>query len=67
MKNVAVEFEIPEWISSGLKSNAYERFGGVIRNSRTKEVVAWLRETSPNLTQAGTLLSGIGWLLAYLI
>ena len=60
MKNVDVEFEIPEWISSGLKSNAYERFGGVIRNSQTKEVIAWLREASPNLIQAGTLLTGIG-------
>lgn len=42
MKNVTVEFEIPEWISSGLKSNAYERFGGVIKDSQTKEVVIFV-------------------------
>ena len=39
-------FELPHWIAEGLGSGAYERIGGVILNSGTKQVVAWLREAS---------------------
>lgn len=60
MDSVAVHFEIPESISSGLKSKAYERVGGVIRDSQTKQIVAMLRETTPNLSQASTILSQFG-------
>lgn len=43
-----------------MKTKAYERVGGVIRDSQTKHIVAMLREAAPNLTQASTILSQFG-------
>ncbi len=60
MDTVTATFSIPEWIEQGLKSQTYERVGGVIRDSQTKHIVAMLREAAPNLTQASTILSQFG-------
>lgn len=40
-----VLFEIPDDIAAGLGKGAMERVGGVIRDTSSKQVVAWLRET----------------------
>lgn len=47
METLAATFQVPAWIRSGLTSGSYERVGGVIREAGSKQVVAWLRETSP--------------------
>ncbi|MBN3922405.1 hypothetical protein [Nostoc sp. NMS4] len=60
METVTATFLIPDWINEGLKTKAYERVGGVIRDFRTKQIVAMLRETVPYLTQASTILSQFG-------
>jgi tetratricopeptide (TPR) repeat protein len=60
MKTVTATFAIPDWINQGLKAQTYERFGGVIRDSQTKHVVAMLREAVPSLIQASTILSQFG-------
>lgn len=60
METVTATFSIPDWINQGLKTKAYERVGGVIRDFRTKHIVAMLRETVPYLTQASTILSQFG-------
>lgn len=60
MDTVTATFSIPEWIEQKLKSQTYERVGGVIRDSQTKHIVAMLREAAPNLTQASTILSQFG-------
>jgi hypothetical protein len=39
-----VVFEIPPHLQTGLLSGVLERVGGVVRDSATKQVVAWLRE-----------------------
>lgn len=44
MSPVTATFMIPESIRAGLSSGIYERIGGVIRYSDSKQVVAWLRE-----------------------
>jgi hypothetical protein len=41
---VEVSAGIPQSLSDGLAKGLYERFGGAIRESASKEVVAWLRE-----------------------
>ena len=56
MKKVTATFIIPDWINQGLKAQTYERFGGVIRDSQTKHLVAMLREAAPTLIQASTTL-----------
>ncbi|MEH2355330.1 hypothetical protein [Nostoc sp.] len=60
METVTATFSIPDWINEGLKTKAYERVGGVIRDFRSKQIVAMLRETVPYLTQASTILSQFG-------
>lgn len=50
-------FEIPDWIVEGLKCGEYVRIGGVIRDAKTKQIIAMLRETVPNSLQASTLIS----------
>ncbi|MFW9258540.1 hypothetical protein [Nostoc sp. CALU 546] len=60
METVTATFSIPDWINEGLKTKAYERVGGVIRDFRTKQIVAMLRETVPYLTQPLTILSQFG-------
>lgn len=60
METITATFSIPDWINEGLKTKAYERVGGVIRDFRTKQIVAMLRETVPHITQASTILSQFG-------
>ena len=54
MLPLEVVFEVPSEIFRGLATGALERVGGVIRESGSKKVVAWLREggriaDNPNL------------------
>ncbi len=44
MPQIEVMLEIPLKIAAGLASGQLERVGGVIRKTRSKEIVAWLRE-----------------------
>lgn len=60
MDTVTATFSIPDAIDQGLKNGNYVRFGGVIRDAQTKQVVAMLREVAPNLTQGTTILSQLG-------
>lgn len=39
-----VMFDVPAAIVNGLNSGAFERIGGVVRDSSSKEIVTWLRE-----------------------
>lgn len=58
MDILTVAFDIPPQIAQGLANQTLERVGGVIRNAQTKEVVAWLRESSNgSITQAPPLLN----------
>ncbi len=45
---IEVSFDVPMAIAQGLGSGQLERVGGVIRNTKTKEIVGWLREASTN-------------------
>jgi hypothetical protein len=56
MNTVNATFVISEEIAEGLRNGTLERVGGVIREPQTKQVVAWLRETTPNASQMSTLL-----------
>jgi len=47
MTPISVSLEVPAHIALGLITGTYERVGGVIRATDTKQVVLWLRETSP--------------------
>lgn len=42
-RNVAVYFEVPEFIETGLIDGSMERVGGVIRYSDNQQTIAWLR------------------------
>ena len=44
MTPLNVVFDLPAALANGLQNGAYERVGGVIRDSNSKQVVAWLRE-----------------------
>jgi hypothetical protein len=46
MSIVQATFHIPEHIAQGISKRIYERVGGVVREAGSKQVVAWLRETS---------------------
>lgn len=60
MNTVEVTFAVPDWIASRVESQAYERVGAVIRDAQTKEVVTWLREVAPSLSQASKIFSQFG-------
>jgi hypothetical protein len=60
MNTVEATFVVPEWITEGLKSQAYQRVGGIIRDTQTKHIVAMLRETALSLSQTSPLLSQFG-------
>ncbi|TAE60882.1 MAG: hypothetical protein EAZ87_04135 [Nostocales cyanobacterium] len=49
MKTVTTTFALPDSIAEPLAVGMYERVGGVIRDTQTKQVVAWLREINPDL------------------
>lgn len=57
MDTLTATFTLPGWIAEGLASGAYERVGGVIRETGTKQIVSWLREAD------ASNLSGIPGLL----
>ncbi len=64
---IRVEFEVPDDIKKGLRNRTLERFGGVIRASDSKQIVAFLREggsrsrsPSSGLTLLPTLLRATG-------
>ena len=62
MKTITTSFALPDSIAEPLAIGMYERVGGVVRDTQTKQVVAWLRETNPdlsilNLNPVGTLSS----------
>ena len=59
-------FDIPDWILQGLKTGEYVRIGGVIRDGNTKQIVAMLREVSPNISGIGNLLSSVSPVLGIL-
>ena len=44
--------ELPEYLQAGLSAGMYERIGGIIRESNSKQIVAWLRDGS-QLAQPG--------------
>lgn len=44
MYTIETSLQVPEYIARGLSSRALERVGGVIREAKSKHVVAWLRE-----------------------
>lgn len=46
MSNLSVLFSVPPAIETGLATGQLQRVGGVIVDSTSKQVVAWLRETS---------------------
>lgn len=47
MSRMSVMFEVPEWVTEGLRKGTLERVGGVIRDRYGKKSVrAWLREGS---------------------
>lgn len=54
-------FHVPEYIEQGLSNGIYERVGGVILKSNSKQIVTWLRETSeagvPDLSSVFSLSS----------
>lgn len=56
MSQVSATFVVSEEIAEGLNNGTLERVGGVIRETHTKQVVTWLRETTPNISQAPMLL-----------
>ena len=60
MENFTATFVIPNLIAEGLKNQAYERVGGVIREVGSKKVITWLREVSPTLIQSSTIFSQFG-------
>lgn len=39
-----VEFDVPQHIEQGLVNGQLERVGGVIRDTESKQIIAWLRE-----------------------
>lgn len=59
-------FDIPNWILQGLQTGEYVRIGGVIRDSNTKQIVAMLREVSPNISGIGNLLTSASPVLGIL-
>ncbi|MGJ3239827.1 MAG: hypothetical protein ACFE0Q_14040 [Anaerolineae bacterium] len=67
MPNIQVLFQVPPIIEAGLQSGLYERMGGVVRDTQSKQVVMWLQEggqaaSNPNVANGlmGTLLQQTG-------
>jgi len=58
--------ELPDWILQGINNGDYVRIGGVIRDAKTKQIIALLREVSPNMDEASTLLSQLGSCVSFL-
>ncbi len=63
LSDIAVHFEVPEFIEIGLKDGTLERVGGVIRYSEDQQILAWLRQGG----QVGQLAESSASLLQRLI
>jgi tetratricopeptide (TPR) repeat protein len=50
---VTATFHIPQHITEGLTNGTLERVGGVIRDAKSKQVAAWLREIADVTNQSG--------------
>lgn len=48
MDTLTATFQVPDWIQDGLETGEYERVGGVIRETDTGQITAWLRESDPS-------------------
>jgi hypothetical protein len=48
MNTVNATFQIPGYIAQGLSTGTYERVGGIVRETGSKQIVAWLREIYEN-------------------
>ena len=48
MKTVNATLNIPAHIARGLSNKSYQRIGGVVRESKSKKIIAWLREVGEN-------------------
>jgi len=59
MKAIDVTFDIPPNLAMGLVSGKLERVGGVVRDSTTKQVKAWLRETGKPIASEVLSLSSV--------
>jgi len=59
MINLHTRFEIPDWIQQGLKAGECVRYGVVIREAKTKLIVAVLREITPDISQPLSLLTQV--------
>src|SRR3712207_1807882 len=60
MEALNIMVELPAAIAEGLKSGAYERIGGVVREVQSGRVVAWLRDVGDQAKRAkGALPSGL--------
>ena len=46
MKTIEIKLTISDQIAKSLADGTYERVGGIIRESRSKQIVAWLREVA---------------------
>jgi hypothetical protein len=60
MSTVNATFYIPKLIEQGLSNGTYERIGGVIRESNSKQIVAWLREGSDASKILESVLLNVG-------
>ena len=56
MSDIRVHLSMPAVIEQGLASGRMERVGGVIRYADSKQIVAWLRESSKAVSVADDLL-----------
>ena len=59
MKAIDVTFHVPPDLTEGLASGELERVGGVVRDSTTKQVKAWLRETGKPIASEVLSLSSV--------
>ncbi|MHA1682988.1 MAG: hypothetical protein ACTSUE_18760 [Promethearchaeota archaeon] len=48
MPTIKTSFWLPQWVINGLKKKTYERAGSIIRESRTKQIICWLRDQKFN-------------------
>jgi hypothetical protein len=46
MGQLQVLFEVPRFIEHGLSTGTFQRVGGVIVDSSSRQIVAWLRDGS---------------------
>ena len=56
MQAVSATYQLSEEISVGLSNGNLQRIGGVIRNANTTQIVACVRETTPNISPVSKLL-----------